>query len=316
MSAKNDGVMVLAGNEAEEVALKFNTYICQNKRNFRDVGYVTFYKDGEVKHLFKIVGGPQDNRNISNDENVKQVYNSDPVRFAHYQKDKFRVFKLEYVSEVGPIKNDSVGKNGQPVPFTYGQPRYTTLERIQKAKVTSELISGIKEEVVLDKKGDNTLINPNNATIKLKWSTIEDFDIAALCKTKEGRFELIYFGNKGSLTSYPYMQLDKDELAGRREKEETILIAKLDAMEKVAIIVWDYTNQGSKANFDESDVRVTIEDESGFETTAKLSVTEKSDSVCVASIENTPEGFVFENVSKNFMRIGLSHQQIWETIFS
>jgi len=149
----------------------------------------------------------------------------------------------------------------------------------------------------------------------MKWSTIEDFDIAALCKTKDGRFDLIYFGNKGSLTSYPYMQLDKDELAGKREKEETILIANLNSMEKVAIIVWDYTNQGCKANFDVSDVRVSIEDESGFESTAKLSVTEKSDSVCVASIENTPEGFIFENVSKNFMRGG-SYTQMWSAIFS
>jgi len=162
MSNTNDAVMVLAGNEAEEVALKFNTYICQNKRNFRDVGYVTFYKDGEVKHLFKIVGGPQDNRSISNDENVKRVYNSDPVRFAHYQKDKFRVFKLEYVSEVGPIKNDSVGKNGQPVPFTYGQPRYTTLELIKKAKVTSELITGIKGFEIID-----TIVVPKSGEAKV-----------------------------------------------------------------------------------------------------------------------------------------------------
>jgi uncharacterized protein involved in tellurium resistance len=317
MSNTNDAVMVLAGGvEAEELALQYKAYICQNRRSFRDVQYISFIKDGVIRHLFKIVEGPLHDRTASNSDVMKLLQAKGHPSFTNGKENEKRtIYKLEHVSEVGPIQNDSVGKNGQPVPFTYGQPRYTTLERIQKAKLTSELISGIKEEVVLDKKGDNVLINPNNATIKLKWSTREDFDIAALCKNKEGRYTLVYFADKGSLTEYPYMQLDKDEMAGAGPKMETILIANLDAMEKVAIIVWDYSNQGSKANFDVSDVVVSIEDESGFESTAKLVVTEKSDSVCVASITNTPDGFVFENVSKNFMRQGTDKQQMWNSIF-
>jgi uncharacterized protein involved in tellurium resistance len=317
MSNTNDAVMVLAGGvEAEELALQYKAYICHNRRSFRDVQYISFIKDGVIRHLFKIVEGPLHDRTASNSDVMKLLQaNGHPSFTNGKENEKRTIYKLEYVSEVGPIQNDSVGKNGQPVPFTYGQPRYTTLERILKAKLTSELISGIKEEVVLDKKGDNVLINPNNATIKLKWSTPEDFDIAALCKNKEGRYTLVYFADKGSLTEYPFMQLDKDEMAGAGPKMETILIANLDAMEKVAIVVWDYSNQGSKANFDVSDVVVSIEDESGFESTAKLVVTEKSDSVCVASITNTPDGFVFENVSKNFMRPGTDKQQMWNSIF-
>lgn len=305
--------MILAGNTGEGIALKYNIYRCQNKRQFRDCKYLAFYNDGQIKHLFKIVDGPYDD--VKGDHPiVKQIVangdidNIPPTELS-------RMYYLKYMGEVGPIVNDSVGKNGKPVPFTYGQPRYTTLGLIRKAKKTSELVKGISETVVLEKKGDNMLINPNDATIKLKWSTWEDFDIAALCKTKEGNFELIYYANKGRLDQFPFMMLDKDEMAGKGPKEETIQIANLDSMEKVAIIAWDYSNKGGKANFDVSDVAVSIEDQNGFEATAKLVVNEKSDSVCVASITNTKDGFVFENISKNFMRADRL-SDMWNAIFS
>ena len=56
-----------------------------------------------------------------------------------YDGERQKVFKLTDREEIGPIQNDSQDKNGNPCPFTYGQPRYTTLERIRKAKLTSDL---------------------------------------------------------------------------------------------------------------------------------------------------------------------------------
>lgn len=306
-------VMVLAGEHGERIALKYNVYKCQNKRSFRECEYLAFYNAGEIKHLFKIIDGPYDDVEISHPVIQEMIKNQD-VEVSE-QRELARLFHLKYDRAIGPIANDSIGKNGKSVPFTYGQPRYTTLGRIKKAKKTSELVKEKEEVIVLEGKGENTLINPNGATIKLKWSTVEDFDIAALCKSKQGELTLVYFGNKGSLEKYPFMKLDQDEMGGEREKMETILINNLDNVEKVAIIAWDYSNRGNKANFDISDVVVAVEDETGFEATAKLVVTQKSDSVCVASIENTKEGFVFENISKNFM-YDSNLPDMWKNVFS
>ena len=38
-----------------------------------------------------------------------------------------------------PIVNDQKDKNGNPTPFTFGQPRYVTLKSLEKASRTSEL---------------------------------------------------------------------------------------------------------------------------------------------------------------------------------
>ena len=53
--------------------------------------------------------------------------------------EKRTFFKLKKIEEFSPaIQNDSFGKTGRRIAFTQGQ-TYTTLERIRKAKVTSEL---------------------------------------------------------------------------------------------------------------------------------------------------------------------------------
>ena len=45
----------------------------------------------------------------------------------------------ETVKLVGPIANNSEDKNGKRVPFTYGAPRYVTLESLKAASTTSQL---------------------------------------------------------------------------------------------------------------------------------------------------------------------------------
>lgn len=56
-----------------------------------------------------------------------------------YKPEKRTFFKLKKIEEFSPaIQNDSFGKTGRRIAFTQGQ-TYTTLERIRKAKVTSEL---------------------------------------------------------------------------------------------------------------------------------------------------------------------------------
>jgi uncharacterized protein involved in tellurium resistance len=309
-SLDNNQVMIVAGSRGYKMAQKYSLYRCQNERSFRSSKYLAFYDEGRIEEIFEILEAPMDNCTPENTALLKNSQAEYPIN------DSVRFFKLKSLGKVGPIENDSVGKNGKSVPFTYGQARYTTYELIGKAQKTSELIYGIKEEtIVLEEKGQNTIINPNSATIKLQWSTLEDFDIAVLFKTKNDRLDMVYFASKGNLETYPFIRLDKDERGGEGKKTETILINHLEEIETLAIIAWDYSNSGSKANFDKSDVQVTIVDTDDFETTAKLNVTEKSDSVCVASIENKEDGYVFTNISKNFMR-KTDKTVMWESIFA
>jgi len=45
---------------------------------------------------------------------------------------------LKYVAEVGPILNDTIASTGRRLPFAQSQ-RYTTYEKVMRARVTSEL---------------------------------------------------------------------------------------------------------------------------------------------------------------------------------
>ena len=297
---KNENVIVLAGSLGQDEALKYNAYICQNLRSFRAAKYLTFSKDGLIENLFEIIDKPYDYGTYENTPEFKQMVDDKLIE----NFGTGRVFKVKFVGKVGPIKNDSLSKAGKPVPFTYGQPRYTTLDRIKAAKVTSELIKGIVEEpLVLTEVGTNTMINPNNATIALSWQSNDDFDIAVVYEDKKGKQGLVFFNEKGNLSVYPYMQLDKDARGSRIFKQrETILINQLDEMKKVYIICWDYEaiNAKKSANFSKkSNVQVAIEDENGFSSSAILQSDGDFNATCIAKIENN-DGFVFTNVSKGF----------------
>jgi len=296
----NNNVMVLAGSFAQDVALKYNAYICQNQRSFRPSKYLTFSKDGLIEYLFEIIDIPYDQGTPDNTPEYKQMVDDKVLDHTH----ACRVFKLKQVGKVGPIVNDSVSKAGKPVPFTYGQARYTTLDRINAAKVTSELINGIVEEpLVLDEIGTNTMINPNNATIALSWQSNDDFDIAVAYEDKKGNQGLVFFADKGNMEAFPYMMLDKDARGSRVFKQrETILINHLSEMAKVYIICWDYEaiQKNKAANFTKkSKVEVTIEDENGFASTATLQSDANFNATCLAKIEQQ-DGFVFTNISKGF----------------
>jgi hypothetical protein len=78
-----------------------------------------------------------------------------------------RCFKIKKIENIGPIINDTIGKSGKKVPFTYGQTRYTTVDLIQKAKVTSELIHGLNANYIVDTfVNDKKTISPK---IDIMW---------------------------------------------------------------------------------------------------------------------------------------------------
>lgn len=142
-----DQVLIVAGNWAYPIAKKYSVYECQNHRSFRSSKYLAFYDDGKIQELFEIVGKPYDNATSSNTPEILKMsldmpnYNGGSPR---------RCFKLKSLGTIGPIVNDSKSKSGKNVPFTYGQARYTSLDLIRKAKFTSELVHGLRPELITD----------------------------------------------------------------------------------------------------------------------------------------------------------------------
>ncbi|MCL2328262.1 MAG: hypothetical protein FWC39_07085 [Bacteroidetes bacterium] len=133
----NENVIILAGSWAEGVALKYNYYICQNKRSFKPARYLAFYNNGQIRHIFEILKTPENDVELSKrTEFTQYIEQAEP----HYiVGNKRKVFTLKHFQDIEPVINDSIDKNGKPCPYTYGQPRYTTLTTLQKASKTSEL---------------------------------------------------------------------------------------------------------------------------------------------------------------------------------
>jgi len=132
----NDNVIVVAGSWAEGIALNYNYYICQNKRSFKPARYISFYNNNQIRHVFEIIKTPEDGVDLSSRTEFAAYISKAESGYADELK---KVFTLKYVQSVGPIINDNIDKNGNPCPYTYGQPRYTNLKILQTATRTSQL---------------------------------------------------------------------------------------------------------------------------------------------------------------------------------
>lgn len=143
----NDKVLIVAGNWALNIANKYGIYECQNYRSFRSSKYMAFYDDGIIDTLFEIIDKPYDNATEGNTPEIAKM----AIEIPNYNGNTLRrCFKLKIIEKIGPIINDSIGKSGKKVPFTYGQARYTSLELIRKAKKTSELVHGLRSNLITD----------------------------------------------------------------------------------------------------------------------------------------------------------------------
>lgn len=132
----NDRVIIVAGSWAEGVALNYHCYICQNKRSFKAGCYLAFYNNNQIRHVFEIAKTPEDDVNLSLRPDFADYLNqAEP----NYDGELRKVFMLKNAQNIGPVINDSVDKNGKPCPYTYGQPRYTTLPILLGANRTSQL---------------------------------------------------------------------------------------------------------------------------------------------------------------------------------
>ena len=160
--------------------------------------------------------------------------------------------------------------------------------------------------------------------VSLKWTTAADFDLACLYRAKDSSNGLIYFGGHqntkergnttspalGNLNEFPFIQLSGDEGIGDAggDNEETMRVMNIDEMEKLWIICWDYTQvqAGAPARFKESDVKVSLMDDSGTNHEVKLDTGELGNVCVVANIDNSSAmGATFVNASATTTLKGL-----------
>ncbi len=133
---QKDKVIIVAGSRAEGVAISYRYYVCQNRRQFQNAEYIAFFKDNRISRLFRLLEEPQDDVDLREVPGLADYLSQERT---DYDGDKQKVFKLSEPEAIGPVLNDSIDKNGNPCPYTYGQPRYTSIERIRSAKLTSQL---------------------------------------------------------------------------------------------------------------------------------------------------------------------------------
>lgn len=176
-----------------------------------------------------------------------------------------------------------------------------------KAKKTKEILTEKNQEVKSQLS--------NNFKVRLRWFKDIDFDLAALYVLKNGDKGLIYFGSKGSISSSPYINLDKDAMyGGENEKVETLSVINNNHIAKVFIICWDYTNGGGSSAFDRSNVNVAISDDNDNLVVVKPTTASGNDSVCIAEISFNADGIAVKNKSISFKRPGSSASDIYNII--
>ena len=153
-------VMVLGARLAWPMYERLSVYRCgpdKPMRAIRDSDYLAFYVGGKIQHLVPRILSVVDSIDVTKKEETESLEagarrHAEELRQRidyHKQGHEFsRAFKVmflsgptddETVNLAKPIINDKRDKNGDPTPFTFGQPRYVTLKSLQKASRTSEL---------------------------------------------------------------------------------------------------------------------------------------------------------------------------------
>lgn len=139
-------------------------------------------------------------------------------------------------------------------------------------------------------------------TVSMKWTTAADFDLAAIYETKDGKQGIVYFGDLGNLNAFPYMSLNKDEGVGDKggNNEETMQICRLEDMKYIWICCWDYNmvQHGKSARFKDSDVNLTLTNETGKSMSVMVDTGDLGNVCCLATLDNTGDTPKLVNTSR------------------
>ncbi len=152
----------------------------------------------------------------------------------------------------------------------------------------------------IQQKGFDKFIDLKKLTVSMKWTTATDFDLAAAYETKKAKRGLVYFGQLGSQDSFPYICLNQDDGVGDTagEHEEILHISRLDDMNYIWLFCWDYSmvQQGKSARFNNSDVSLTMTDDSGNRLAVEIDTGERGNVYFIASLNNTNKGAIIVNI--------------------
>ncbi len=126
-------VLVVPAKHARSEARHFLVYACQNRRSFKPFKWIAFYAQGEIDTIAEVIAAPEDDVLLAERPEFAEL-----AEVVRDPTNPCRVLRLSKVRSVGPIKNDLKDRNGKPAAWVQNQ-RYTTSDRIEKARVTSEL---------------------------------------------------------------------------------------------------------------------------------------------------------------------------------
>lgn len=167
-------------------------------------------------------------------------------------------------------------------------------------------------KISLPTKGQTANLNSVKALkATLKWTTGEDFDLAAIAVNKSKQCVFINFSNKGDLNVFPFVKLDKDAGVGDKidngGNEENMIIAKVDDdIEAIFLVSWDYgaAQRNLPARFTNNlKIGITAANETGADNLEVELVAPGNDAngvVIAALVRNAIGGIEFKNMSEGF----------------
>jgi uncharacterized protein involved in tellurium resistance len=177
-----------------------------------------------------------------------------------------------------------------------------------KGKWRGSLTKTNENDIKLKNKKEVSIIEDlSNLVIELMWSNSTDFDLAVAYKLKNDTEGIIYFGNKGSLTTTPFIELNKDSFGG---ESEIIKVNNLDLFKDLYIICWDFSHKYGSGAFEESEVNIHISSNNGNSILVSLENELGKDAACIAHIKEESGKYKIQNVSKYFERKSTNASEI------
>lgn len=132
-------VQIAAGSWGEPIALEYGFYACQNNRSVKKSCYLSFYNNRKIQYLFKIVNEP------INDFDLTKSTNPNVIRYLTEKKPNYKegelcqFYELKRLDINLEINHTGKTKSGKNSAFTMGVFRYTSIDKIKRAKNTTEL---------------------------------------------------------------------------------------------------------------------------------------------------------------------------------
>ena len=166
----NYNVLIIAGKFTEEFALKYGICILPNRIKLIPCRYLAVYSENVIKYLFEIVKQPTDDATAANTREIREIAEFEGTKGRQWidGREEFRMFTVQKIIDVGPIINDYISPTtGKLAPLTRGTPRYTLIERIKTAKLTSELKCNFDDEESMEEPEAPTILMPQQQVRKI-----------------------------------------------------------------------------------------------------------------------------------------------------